>query len=198
MHIADGVLPAPVWGGGLALAAGGLVWSLKGIEADRIPRLAVVTAAAFVATLIHIPVGPSSVHLLLTGLVGIIAGRAAFACIFVSLTLQALLFQFGGLLSLGVNSVVMGLPAVLAGLFFRLRGRAGLPASPFLFGLLAGGLAVVGNGLLLASALRLAGDEFWAAAGLVLLAHLPIVAIEALVGGFTAAYLSRVKPEMVS
>ena len=40
------------------------------IREDEIPRVALVTAAFFVASLIHVRVGPTSVHLLLNGLVG--------------------------------------------------------------------------------------------------------------------------------
>ncbi len=197
MHLADGVLPTAVWGGAMVGAAGGLAASLKRVTGEDIPRLAVVTAAAFVGTLVHIPVGPSSVHLLLTGLVGIVAGRAAFACIFVSLLLQALLFQFGGLLSLGANALAMGTPAVMAGYIFRLRDKFDLPRKNFVFGALAGGLGIVGNAVLLALALQLAGDEFWATAGLILAAHVPVVVIETLIGGFTASFMGKVKPEVL-
>lgn len=34
-----------------------------------------MTAAFFVASLIHVPIGPTSVHLLLNGLLGVVVGR---------------------------------------------------------------------------------------------------------------------------
>ena len=77
-HIPDGVLSAPVLIGGGIVAAGLLAVGLKRLDEERIPRAAVLSATFFVASLIHIPVGPTSVHPLLTGLIGLVlAGRRA-------------------------------------------------------------------------------------------------------------------------
>jgi ABC-type Co2+ transport system permease subunit len=71
-----------------------------------------------VASLIHVVVGPTSVHLLLNGLVGVVLGWRACLAIPVGLSLQAALIGHGGFSTIGVNSCVMGLPALLAGLLF--------------------------------------------------------------------------------
>jgi cobalt/nickel transport system permease protein len=89
------------------------------LHEDEIPRVALLTAAFFVASLIHVRVGPTSVHLLLTGLVGVVLGRHAGLAIPVGLFLQAALLQHGGLTSLGINSCIMGLPALAAGQAFQ-------------------------------------------------------------------------------
>jgi len=82
----------------------------------------------FVASLIHIPIGPSSAHLVLNGLVGVLLGWAAFPSIFVGLVLQALVFQFGGLTTLGVNTFAMAMPGVVVYFAFKnLLRKAEIP-----------------------------------------------------------------------
>ena len=55
-----------------------------------IPRIALMTAAFFVASLIHVPIGPTSVHLLLNGLVGVLLGWRSALAIAVGLLLHGL------------------------------------------------------------------------------------------------------------
>ena len=133
MHVSEGVLSAPVLAGGAAAAALGLGWSLRGLPWSRLMEVGLLSAAFFVASLVHIPVGPSSVHLIMNGLLGAILGWSALPALAVAIFLQALLFQFGGLSTLGVNICIMALPAVLCGRCFRpllLREKTRLPA-PF-------------------------------------------------------------------
>jgi ABC-type Co2+ transport system permease subunit len=113
VHIADNVLTWPWVAGGFGLAA---VLALLGawrIRDEEIPQVALLTAAFFVASLIHVPMPPTSVHLLLNGLVGIVLGRRAALAIPLGLFLQAALVGHGGFTTLGVNSCVMTLPALL-------------------------------------------------------------------------------------
>ena len=70
MHISEGVLSAPVLATGAALTAAGCGIGLKKLDYDRVPQVAILTSAFFVASLIHVPIGPSSVHLVLNGLMG--------------------------------------------------------------------------------------------------------------------------------
>ena len=119
MHIADGVLPVSVAIGGYVLTLAGVGLSLRRVDSRDLPKIAVVTSAFFVASLIHVPLGPTSVHLILPGIVGALLGPAAFLSVTVGLFLQCLLFQFGGITALGANALMMGLPAVLAGFFFQ-------------------------------------------------------------------------------
>ncbi|MBW2633120.1 MAG: cobalt transporter CbiM, partial [Deltaproteobacteria bacterium] len=113
MHISEGILSAPVLiaGGGAAIA--GTALGLKAIDYDRISTVGILSSAFFVASLIHVNVGPSSTHLVLNGMVGLMLGWAAFPAILVALILQAFLFQYGGITVLGVNTVIMALPAVI-------------------------------------------------------------------------------------
>lgn len=196
MHISDGVLPTSVALGTSVVSAGILLWSLRRTPADDLPKVAVLTSAFFVASLIHLPFGPTSVHLLIPGLVGALLGPSAFLAIALGLVLQCLLFQFGGLTSLGANLLLMGLPALLAGLvFYHLKGSG--KKQRILVGALCGGGATIFSALLLALLLASGGDDFVGVAKLALIAHIPVVLIEAGVSGMVISFLLKVKPELL-
>ena len=125
MHISEGVLSAPVLVTGAALTAAGCAVGLKKLDYDRVPEVAVLSSTFFVASLIHVPIGPSSVHLILNGLIGLLLGWAAFPAILVALTLQSILFQFGGITALGVNTVNVVVPALVCGFLFQVAIRRG-------------------------------------------------------------------------
>ena len=95
MHIVDGALSVPVLVSGGALAVGGIWMGLRHLTIEKIPTAGVLSASFFVAALIHVPLGPSSVHLVLNGLAGIVLGWVAFPALFVGLLLQAVFFGFG-------------------------------------------------------------------------------------------------------
>ena len=107
MHIADGILSAPVlaagFGGTVVIAAA----TMRKMDLDEIPKVSVMAAVFFVANLIHIPIGPTSIHFILNGLVGVILGPRAFAAIMLGVILQAFLFGFGGVTVIGVNCVML-------------------------------------------------------------------------------------------
>src|SRR5579885_761588 len=160
VHISDGVLqPTWEWAG---VAAAGLL-ALFGawrIRDEEIPRVALLTAAFFVASQIHVqvPAGPST-HLLLNGLLGVVLGRRALLAVPVGLFLQVILFGHGGFYSLGVNSVVMGLPALLAALLFAgLRRLPWLRRPWFRAALVAGSVLAFGLSLVYAVTLLVTND----------------------------------------
>jgi cobalt/nickel transport system permease protein len=122
VHISDGVLAPAWWLGGLLIAAMLLIVAASGLKDEEIPQVALLSAAFFVASLIHVRVGPTSVHLLLNGLVGVVLGRRAGLAIFVGLALQVTLLGHGGFTTLGINSCILTLPALLAwGMFCGLH-----------------------------------------------------------------------------
>jgi cobalt/nickel transport system permease protein len=122
MHISDGLLPGSVCLGGYVVTAGLTAWSLRQVSDRDVPRLAIMTSTFFAASLIHLRLGVTSVHLLLHGLVGAVVGPAAFIPIVVGLILQALLFGHGGVTTIGINALVLGLPAMASGWFVRRFG----------------------------------------------------------------------------
>ncbi|SMR82181.1 cobalt/nickel transport system permease protein [Aliiroseovarius halocynthiae] len=196
MHIVDGALSNPVLIGGAALAVGGIAMGLKKLPLERIPAAGVLSASFFVASLIHVPIGPSSVHLILNGLAGLVLGWAAFPALFVGLLLQAVFFGFGGLTVLGVNAVNIALPAVLAGLIFGRLIARGSPMQGAIWGGIGGGFAIAATTVAVAFSLALSGDEFIPAAKLVFVAHIPVIIIEALLSGAAIFLARRVKPEL--
>jgi len=133
MHISEGILPAPVLAAGVAMTAGGTALGLRKIDYEKIPGTGLMAAVFFVASLIHVNLGPASVHLVLNGLAGLLLGWSAFPALLVALALQAVLFFFGGLTTLGINTFNMAAPAVLVGALFRpvvrSRGTLSLPGA---------------------------------------------------------------------
>ena len=130
MHIPDGFVPPYICLTGYGIT-GGLTWyCLRQIDRDsqiqaNIPKASLLTAAFFVASLIHIPLPPSSIHLVLNGVMGVVLGYYAFPAILIGLFFQAVMFQHGGLSTLGINAVILGFPALAAYNLFRLRNRLG-------------------------------------------------------------------------
>jgi len=175
-----------------------LVLSMRRIQIEEIPKISLITAALFVASLVHFPIGPTSVHLIMNGLAGILLGRRAFTGVFVALTLQAVFFQHGGLSVLGVNAFNIGVPALLAWQIFERRRGMESPRLEVVFGALAGGLAVLASVLLVSLELLILGEAFNEISLLVIGAHLPVIIIEALVVGAAAGFLLKVKPEMLA
>ncbi|UCF73425.1 MAG: cobalt transporter CbiM [Deltaproteobacteria bacterium] len=197
MHISEGVLSAPVLVAGVAMAAAGVSVGLKKMDYERIPQVAVLSSAFFVASLIHVPIGPSNAHLILNGINGLLLGWLCFPSILVALALQALLFQFGGITVLGINTVNMALPGLICYYLFsrlvnRERGFISLGAA-FACGL----VAVFLSGILVALSLLFTEESFMSVAKLIVLAHLPVMIIEGIITLFCVAFLKRVKPELL-
>ncbi len=200
MHISDGVLsPAVIafgWIASVIFIAFAFNWAKKnGGVAEQIPKLSVFTAAFFVASLIHVNVPPTSVHLILNGLLGVVLGALAYPAMFIGLVLQALLFQHGGITTIGINSFNVGLPALICYAVFKKGSGIGL-SKPVIGGL-CGGLAILLTTVFLAGTLYTTGEQFEAMAKLVILPHIVIMVIETIVTASVVAYLAKVKPELL-
>ena len=196
MHISEGVLSAPVLITGAAIALGGTSLGLKKLDLDRVAQAGMLSAAFFVASLIHVPVGPASVHLILNGIVGLLLGWAAFPAILTALLLQAMLFQYGGITTLGVNTVIMAAPAVACYLIFGPLVAKKPPVS-VIAAFCCGALAVFLGALLMAASLIFTEESFLEIAGLAVVSHLPVMIIEGVVTAFCVVFLNKVKPEML-
>lgn len=194
MHIVDGALAPAVVIGGAVLTVGGLALGVRSLTLEKLPAAGILSATFFVASLIHVPIGPSSVHLIMNGLAGLVLGWSAFPALFVGLLLQAVFFGFGGLTVLGVNTLNIALPAVLIGLVCQQGIRHANPRIAALWGALAGSGAIALTTLCVAVALVLSGQEFIPAAKLVFLSHIPIMVIEGLVCAAAVYLIRRVNP----
>ncbi len=195
MHISEGVLSVPVLLGCGVFSAAGVAIGLAKLDEKSMVQTAVVSSALFVATLIRVPMPPSSVHLILNGLAGMLLGWRAFPAFAIAFFLQAMVFQVGGFSTLGVNVMMMATPGVIVGLALRPMAQRGSPQRAFVAGAIAGALSILLAGMILAGVLVTSGKHFTTAAGVALAAHIPIMIIEALVTGGAVAYLRRVRPE---
>lgn len=196
-HIPDGVLSAPVLLTGAAASAGLLAIALRRLDWEALPQAAVLAAAFFVSSLISIPLGPSSGHLLLNGLMGLLLGWTAVPAVFVALVLQTTFFGYGGVVVLGVNTLNIALPALLCAAALRpLLPRAGARAVLGI-GVAAGAGGVLLTALLVALSLGLSGESFLPAAKAVVVIYVPLALVEALVTGTVLGFLHRVAPEML-
>lgn len=223
MHISEGILSAPVLTAGFVGTAALAAITLRKMDMEEIPKISVITAAFFVASLIHIPIGFTSIHLILNGLVGITLGIRAFPAIMLAIILQAILFGHGGVTVIGINSVMLGGGGLIAYFIWQLRHR--LPSPPrietisggisatypqygdslayfsrreSIFGGIAAAASVITSGIILAVALVTTGEEFMATAGYALAAHIPVMIIEGIVVGVCASFLTKVKPEILA
>lgn len=199
MHIADGILSAPVLAAGFGGTAILAAVTMRKMDHEEIPKVSVMSALFFVVNLIHIPIGPTSIHFIMNGLVGVILGKRAFPAIMLGVILQAFLFGFGGVTVIGVNCVMLGGGALIAYLIWQLRHRFPLgDRVEMIFGALAGATGIFVSGVILALALFFTGEEFLATAGYALAAHVPALIIEAIVVGACASFLKKTKPELLS
>ncbi len=202
MHIMDGALSQEVIIIGSACAVAGLGWGLYKLGTDqhgleKIPAAAVLSATFFVASLIHVPIGVSSVHLIMNGLAGLVLGAVAFPALFVGLLLQAVFFGFGGVTVLGINLMNIALPAVLVGMAFRPLILKASPKKAAFLGGVAGALAIALTTLCVALCLLLSGEAFFVAAQLVFVSHIPVMVIEGLVSAAALYLICKVKPELL-
>ncbi len=196
MHLSDGVVSLPVLAGGFLVAGGLFVWSAKNVRDEEIPRIAVFTAAFFVASLIHFKVPATSVHLIFNGLIGVVLGRRACLAFPIGLFLQAALLGHGGLSVLGVNMCIFAIPALIAWKAYEWictwneRWR-------FAAGVIGGMSGVFLSGTILSVILLSLGEGFKLVAEYVFIAHLPIMLIEGVVTGFTVEFIERVQPALL-
>uniref|UniRef100_A0A832I3L0 Energy-coupling factor ABC transporter permease n=1 Tax=Eiseniibacteriota bacterium TaxID=2212470 RepID=A0A832I3L0_UNCEI len=122
LHIPDGVLPPPLWGGGLALALALLAASSAAARRGAPARAGVQGAlGALMLAVMSIPIPPFALEYCLTlaGPVGVLLGpAAAFQTVFVVSVILALLGQ-GGMTVVGLNALVLGAGAAVARPLFR-------------------------------------------------------------------------------
>ncbi|MGE3245117.1 MAG: energy-coupling factor ABC transporter permease, partial [Beijerinckiaceae bacterium] len=115
-----------------------------------------------------------------------------------ALLLQAVMFGFGGLTTLGVNTFNIAMPGALMGLLLAPAiARAGSSKAAALAGF-GSGLAVLATGALVAAALYFSSPDYAASAKVMIATYLPLAAIEGLVAGSCVSFVKRVKPELLS
>ncbi|MGD1807758.1 cobalt transporter CbiM [Dapis sp. BLCC M126] len=212
MHISEGILPAQLCISGYGFTSLITWYSLRQINRlpnpqASIPKASLLTAAFFVASSIHIPIPPASVHLVLNGLLGTVLGYYAFPAILIGLFFQGIMFGHGGLTTLGINALIMGIPAILAYQIFQLRHILGKGIrenlSMRIFGFIAGAAAIGVSSLiffsLIITNLPSGFDnslEQTAIYGL-MIGHIPLMVIEGILTAMVVSFLHRVMPELL-
>jgi cobalt/nickel transport system permease protein len=181
VHISDGILGWPWIAVGFNLMAIGLAIALYRVPQELIPRLGVLTAVFFVASQVHVPLGPVSVHLILNGLMGILLGFRCVIAIAVGLALQAFLVGHGGYTTLGINFAVYRILPIR----FRIVPSILLGSGTAL-------LTVLLNTLVLYFGAK--GDWAVIARASVIL-HLPIIALEGVIVACALRVLANARPE---
>ncbi len=196
MHISEGILSPSILTAGGVVAFAGTAAGLKKLDYDKVMNVSLLTATFFVASLIHVPLGPGSIHLILGGLMGILLGWVCFPVILVALFLQMIFFQYGGLIVLGVNTVIMALPAVVCSYLFRpwfmQNGRKRQVAA-----FSCGFLSVLLSSVLMALALYSTDRGFFQASLLIVATQIPLMFIEGVITMFAVSFLARVQPEFL-
>ena len=192
MHILDGMLPTPLWAGGLVTGAALTAATLPALGRASPPRVAMATSAFFVASALAIPVPGTEVHASLLGLAGIVLGRAALPAVLVGLTLQKVLLGAGGWATLGVNLTTMGLGALVAAGVYRAGRRWPVRAAAA-----AGALGTLVALVLYGAVLLAAGNELERVAWVAIALHAPVVLLEAALTAAAVRFLLRVQPDLV-
>ncbi len=196
MHVSEGILSAPVLLSSGIVAAACTAYGLKKLNFDRIMNVSLLTATFFVASLIHVPLGPGSIHLVLNGLLGIILGWACFPAIVAALILQTLFFQYGGITVLGVNTLIMAIPAIIA--YYLVRPWLYENGKKRAWAAFCGGfLAILLSALLMALSLVSSDKGFFESALLILSAHFPLMFIEGFITMFTILFVMKVQPDFL-
>lgn len=201
MHVPDGFLSPPVWGGlGLAAVAGlalAVREANKGIQEHQVPLMGVTGAFVFAAQMINLPVGGgTSGHLvgaaLLTALLGPHLAAVTLSCVVV---VQALLFQDGGITALGANVFNMAIVGAYVSGGVLWLGRRFLP--PFAAEFAAGWLSVAVGAALVAVQLGLSGTVPMGAALLAMVSvHAVIGLLEGAITVAVLRFLLRVRPDL--
>jgi cobalt/nickel transport system permease protein len=137
MHVPDGFLAPQITIPAYAVAVPLWTWAARrhfgARAADALPSMGALTALAFVVQLIRIPVpGGTSTHLVGASLLALVFHPlAAFVCEALVLAVQALFFGAGGVTTLAVNALAMGLlgPGAAWLVFRAARGLGERPAA---------------------------------------------------------------------
>lgn len=221
MHIPDGIVPAQVCIAGYGLTGLFTWYSLRQINkagdpSEKIPKASLLTAAFFVASSIYIPIPPSSVHLVLNGLLGVMLGYFAFPAILIGLFFQALIVGHGGLTTLGINASMMGLPALLSYYVFQLRtvgktvgnregsNERGTRLRVGFYAFLGGAVglflaALIFTGIVIVTVpAEFDFETERAAIATLMLLHAPLALLEGTFTAMLATFLYRVKPELLA
>jgi cobalt/nickel transport system permease protein len=204
MHIPDAFIP--IWQGAiywiiaLVFVALALRWAKKEMTEEKIPLIAVLAAGIFALQSFNLPVSMgTSGHLVGGALAAIVLG-SPFAAVFILtlvLIVQGVLFGDGGLTTMGVNILNMGVIGGFVG-FYSFKGLMGATKSMSVSAFIAAWFACFIPALAAAVEMFLAGT-FPLEAGLAAMGiyHAAIGVIEGLVTVVAINLILHVRPDVM-
>ena len=206
LHAPDGFfsLPVALIGCGVAALVIGFAIHRTNRELNErlVPMMAVMAAFIFAAQMFNFPVaGGTSGHLIGGALAAIILGPwAAIVAMTAVVGLQALLFQDGGLVALGINLISIAIVSVLTGYaaFWPVR-RLGVSTRRLMVGGFAGAwLSVVASATVVTMALALSGTSPLAVALPAMVGVHALIGVgEGLITVFALSYIRVARPQLL-
>ena len=196
MHLADGVLNTPAVVA-TSVAAGALIInSIRNIDNEEIPKISIMAAAFFVFGLMSYPAGPSTVHPLLGGLLGIMLGWRSPLAVFIGLLLHAAIFQHGGFTTIGINTLIVAIPAIIGHLFFKaaMKKDRSISISAGITAALSVALTVV----MLLTVLAMVNENYKEIIYILGIGHIPLLIAEGVLTGIVVKFLNDTRPEILS
>ena len=188
MHISEGVLSAGVIATSSIILAPLIINSIRKLHSDDVSKVALLSALFFVISTIHLPIGVTSVHFMMLGVIGIMLGWHSFTALLIALLLQAMLIGFGGISSLSANTLNTGIGALTGFYLFKLlKDKLPTVVVSFLVGFVPILVASVG----IAVALLFSSDDFVIVAQTALIAHLPLALVEGIMMVFLFKTLQK-------
>lgn len=205
LHTPDGFLTPIValamWAVTAVIVAIAVRQTNKSLDERAIPLMGVMAAFIFAGQMVNFPVAPgTSGHLLGGVLAAVLLGPWAGTLVMTAVvTVQALLFQDGGLVVLGANIFIMGIVGTLGAyaayrLLARLLGgeaRGRIPAAA-----VAAWLAVMGGALSIGLMLLVSNATTLETMGFILGVHAAIGIGEAAITVAALAFIQATRPDL--
>ena len=196
MHISDGILTSEVIIIISIIATVSLIYSLRGLKNEDISILSAMSALFFISSFIHIPIGPTQIHLVLLGVIGVVLGRSIFLSISIALLLQATLLGYGGISSLGANLLIMASPSYFIYLIVKNGFLNFMNVKSRYFAI--GFLTVFLSTILLTLILGFSKNEYIYASYIIFVGNIPAMIIEGLITLFLLNYIKKTMPKLLS
>jgi cobalt/nickel transport system permease protein len=194
MHLSDGVLSTTMIAATSLGGVGMVALALRGIKTEEISKIALMTAVFLVGSTIHLPIGPTSVHLMLTGFIGLVIGNRTPIAVLIALLLQLFLLHQGGFGSLGANVLIQSVPAMLLGALFRSRLATANGGAAFGYGFATGLASIAGSTLLLALVLILSHQRYVSTVFVVIATQFVLMFVEGICTAFAVQFIVGVRP----
>ena len=208
LHAPDGFFSLPISIAGYVLAAVFIAIAIRRTRGELnerlVPMMGVMAAFIFAAQMINFPVaGGTSGHLVGGALAAIILGPWAAIIVMTAVVgLQALLFQDGGLVVLGVNLVMMSIVSCLSGyaVYYVARriGGASSKATLIAGGFISAWVSVMVAAVVAAFALAFSGTSPLSLALPALAGVHALIGIgEGLITVFALSFIRAARPQLL-